>query len=146
VKSTDTKSEFVAFLDPARQAQFLISIEDTQAIACRCSGNTEKDMSKVIEITKTARGAAISFPFEYKDAFKKRFPSAKWNAEEKVWTVGANSGERLEQFADAMQQNLDMRLEREEREMTAEELHKLRDSLEKVEGEIVSTRKAVDDL
>jgi hypothetical protein len=45
-----------------------------------------------------------------------------------------------------MQQNIDMRLEREEREMTAEELHKLRDSLEKVEGEIVSTRKAVDDL
>lgn len=47
---------------------------------------------------KTTEGAAAKFPFELKDAFRKAFPSAKWNAAAKQWEVGSKSVKRLEQW------------------------------------------------
>ncbi|SNR84567.1 hypothetical protein [Puniceibacterium sediminis] len=103
-------------------------------------------MAKAIEITKTARGAEIAFPFEYKDAFKAQFPRAKWNADNKTWSVGKASVARLEQLAALVEERYADRLEREEREMTAEEIEKLRRELANADRNIISTRKAVEDL
>lgn len=55
---------------------------------------------KTIDIKTTSAGATVAFPFELKDAFRNAFPSAKWNAAAKVWTVGSRSITRLNDWAD----------------------------------------------
>lgn len=50
------------------------------------------------QFIKTTEGAAAKFPFELKDAFRKAFPSAKWNSTYKQWEVGSKSVSRLQQW------------------------------------------------
>ncbi len=62
-------------------------------------------MTHKIELIKTSSGAAAQFPFELKDAFRKAFPSAKWNASAKQWEVGSRSVTRLEQWIDEVKKS-----------------------------------------
>ena len=43
--------------------------------------------------------AAVQFPFELKDQFKKAFPSAKWDRFNKAWKVGPRTKQRLLDWA-----------------------------------------------
>lgn len=58
---------------------------------------------KLINIRKIARGFAVEVPHELKGAFKKSFPSAEWSKGLNAWIVGPRSGERLEQWAAAVE-------------------------------------------
>ena len=49
-----------------------------------------------IMITPLTAGAAVQFPFELKDEFRKAFPSAKWNNFNRRWEVGSRSTKRLD--------------------------------------------------
>ncbi len=99
-----------------------------------------------VEIAETPGGAAIRFPYEYKDIFRQQFPTARWNSEEKQWQVGAKSVARLKEFAELMSKNMSMRIDREQREMTAEETEKLGKKLAEVDAQISDERNAVADL
>lgn len=101
---------------------------------------------KSIEITPKSRGASIAFPFEYKDIFRDHFPSARWDAGNNVWTVGTTSVPLLKQFAEEAQKHLDMRLEREERELAAEEIVRLEKRFAKIDDDINSMKAQIEDL
>ena len=60
-------------------------------------------MTKTIKIIRLNSGAAVKFPFDLKDKFRRIFPSAKWNSGEKQWEVGSRSVVRLEQWAEAFE-------------------------------------------
>lgn len=60
-------------------------------------------MSAIQIIPMPSGGAAVKFPYQLKDQFRKDFPSAKWNAAEKQWEVSARSIERLQQFAETLE-------------------------------------------
>jgi len=53
-----------------------------------------------IELITIENGAAVQFPFEIKDLFRKHVPSAKWNSAEKRWEVGPRSVARLQSWID----------------------------------------------
>lgn len=50
---------------------------------------------KILETLTTSSGTKIKISFEMKDSLKKAIPSAKWIADEKVWSVGPKSKEKL---------------------------------------------------
>lgn len=83
-----------------------------------------------MQIRKTETGFAIQFPFALKDAFRAAFPSAKWDALSKEWTVGPRSGKRLEAWAAEAQQAADDIAAREEAELAQAELVKVRADIE----------------
>ena len=88
-------------------------------------------MATEIIIHALPDGAAVSFPFELKDAFRARFRSAKWSAQERRWRVGIRSVKRLEQWACEVRASglLDAMRDEEEREMGERELARLREEL-----------------
>lgn len=51
-------------------------------------------------ITTIDKRHHIAIPYELKDAFKKVFPSSKWVAETKKWSVGSRSLEKLTIWAE----------------------------------------------
>lgn len=79
-----------------------------------------------MEIRKTEAGFAIKFPFALKDAFRAAFPSAKWDAVTREWTVGPRSGKRLQAWVAECQQAADDIAAREEAELAEAELAKVR--------------------
>ena len=83
-----------------------------------------------MQIRKTASGFAIQFPFALKDAFRAAFPSSKWDALTKEWTVGPRSGKRLEAWAAEAQQAAADIAAREEAELAQAELAKVRADIE----------------
>ncbi len=95
-------------------------------------------MNKHIELTKLDRGAALKFPYQMKDQFRKAFPSAKWNAAEKQWEVGPRSIKRLQQWIDEVNSSgvVDEIAEREEREMNERELEELRRTIDDINYDI----------
>lgn len=93
---------------------------------------------KTIEIKTTGAGATVAFPFELKDAFRNAFPSAKWNAAAKVWTVGTRSITRLNDWADKirasgilaeLEVNEELELSNREIDRLSVEIAKVRDML-----------------
>lgn len=83
-----------------------------------------------MEIRKIETGFAIKFPFALKDAFRATFPSAKWDALTKEWTVGPRSGKRLEAWAAEAQQAAADIAAREEAELAQAELTQIRADIE----------------
>ncbi|WP_296643017.1 hypothetical protein [Roseinatronobacter sp.] len=98
-------------------------------------------MTNAINITKTQNGASIKFPFEIKDAFRKAFPSAKWNSSEKTWNVGSRSVKRLEKWAEQVNKSgvLDELAARDEADMSEKEINDLNESLAQIRRQISDT-------
>lgn len=59
-------------------------------------------ISSGIEVAelKEPKGYSVKFPFELKDAFRVAFPSAKWDPEQRHWTVGPRSKNRLDTWVE----------------------------------------------
>ncbi|WP_417809542.1 hypothetical protein [Thioclava sp.] len=98
------------------------------------------------EIKPSKTGISISFPIEFKAIFKQHFPRAKWDAEARVWRVTKRATEHLKQFEESVNKAIDIRLEREERILAADELETLQSQLNDVDQDTISCKKAVDDL
>lgn len=57
--------------------------------------------SDPIEIIEQADGRlAVKFPFGLKDNFKGTFPSARWDSDARLWSVGKRVRKRLDAWAD----------------------------------------------
>lgn len=97
-------------------------------------------MKTAISITKTQDGFDVKIPFELKDNFKKAFPSAKWNAQDKVWFVGVRSGKRAEawvqEWAQKAQEVVETAKELKEVEATEKEYQEALRELDKLKQEL----------
>ena len=80
-----------------------------------------------MNITKTAAGFAIKFPFALKDNFRATFPSAKWDSHAKQWSVGPRSLARLEAWTAGMSEAAVAVAAREELAFNEQELARLKD-------------------
>lgn len=109
-------------------------------------GREEKEMS--IKVEKIQNGFSISFPFELKNKFREAFPSAKWDAKGKVWTVGPRSGGRLEQWVALVDASgaVEEIEHRDEREMTEKEVNSLQADLAEIKERIKDSLRGKDTL
>lgn len=82
-----------------------------------------------ISTAKIATGFAVIFPFALKDHFKKMFPTAKWNSNQKQWEVGVRSEKRLTQWILEAQPAADAVEEAQHAELTEMEIAKVRQEL-----------------
>lgn len=96
------------------------------------------------QFIKTTEGAAAKFPFELKDAFRKAFPSAKWNSFAKQWEVGSKSVKRLQQWiAEVDASGVEAELAaRDEADMSEKEVAALAADIAAVRREIDAARAA----
>lgn len=101
-------------------------------------------------VKEISNGFAIQFPFELKDSFKEAFPSAKWNSAGKQWEVGVRSGNRLKQWAESIESNLESLIEAkrelEERELSVKEVRSINDEISSIEQEIIKKTNLLDSL
>ena len=96
------------------------------------------------QFIKTAEGAAVQFPFELKDAFRKAFPSAKWNSLAKQWEVGSKSVKRLQQWiAEVDASGVEAEIAaRDEGDMSEKEVDALVADIAAVRREVAAARAA----
>lgn len=94
------------------------------------------------QFIKTTEGAAAKFPFELKDAFRKAFPSAKWNAAAKQWEVGSKSVKRLQQWiAEVDASGVEAELAaRDEADMSDKDVAALAADIDAVRREVAAAR------
>lgn len=95
-----------------------------------------------IIITKTENGYDVQFPFALKDAFKASFPSARWNALQKVWQCGPRSGNRLALWAEAAGEAAEAIADAEEADFTLEEVARVRAEMTELRDKIEQARAA----
>ncbi|AVQ00277.1 hypothetical protein C7S18_23560 (plasmid) [Ahniella affigens] len=91
-----------------------------------------------IQVVQSSRGLEVSYPFALKDQFKKAFPSAKCDPDNKVWVVGLRSAARLTQWVEAAESAARAIMDAEEAALTEQELAQVR-------GELTSFRQAIED-
>lgn len=98
-------------------------------------------MAHFIQLTT---GAAVKFPFELKDAFRAAFPSAKWNAYDKRWEVGARSVKRLERWiAEVEKSGVESEIAaRDEADLSAREIEQLTADLARIAAQAAAARQA----
>ena len=108
-------------------------------MTCARSGETT-----LTQFVKTADGAAAKFPFALKPTFRRAFPSAKWNAVEKQWEVGARSVKRLEQWLSEVESSgIEQELAAvDQAEMSEAEVQKLAASLAQATSKLAKLRDA----
>lgn len=78
----------------------------------------------------------ITLPFELKDSLKENFKNARWNADERKWTVPASAEKRLNQWIEATADVVkDLELQDTE-ELTSNEI-------KSIEKDVLEIRKAI---
>lgn len=78
----------------------------------------------------------VSVPYAMKDAFRKVFPSAKWESASKSWTLGKRSKAKLEQWAGVVNTTYDA--EAEAQFLSAKELADLAQAIKDARVELQS--------
>nr|WP_111298259.1 hypothetical protein [Paracoccus saliphilus] len=83
-------------------------------------------------------GTKVSFPFELKDAFRKVFPSAQWNAADRAWVVGPRSTKRLEQWVQLVNESriVEKIATREAAALNDQEMRSVRSNLSSLRDQI----------
>ena len=88
-----------------------------------------------IEIQKIPSGYAVAFPIALKDAFRAAFPRATWNRDARRWEVGPRSKPRLETWVAEAQQAAAVLAARDEADLVAEDLERVRAEIARVDRE-----------
>ena len=76
----------------------------------------------MIRKMKTFDGFSCVLPFELKDNFKRCFPSAKWDRDNKVWKIGPRSRKRFDELVEAQDKAVHLLKEIETAELSQQEL------------------------
>lgn len=105
-------------------------------------------MTYTVHIIEIEKGAAVKFPFELKNQFRRAFRSAKWNAREKQWEVGQRSFKRLQGWIDEVNASgiVEQIETRDQTEMTEQELRGLRTDLNEIKKNIEAASNSISTL
>lgn len=100
---------------------------------------------KDLKIQETDTGFALfNLPYELKDAFKKIFKTAKWNATMRCWTVGVRAKIKLTEFVEHIQKDVEqLNLQKEEEEtekLTEQQINILDNELENLRKNITDAK------